>query len=131
MRWPIAWHARFPRSPTFLRELVRAARPSALQEFAELERFAGRRLDAWDVTFYSERLQQSRYSVSQEELREYLPLSRVLQGLFEVAEKLFDVRIRERSGVQVWHPDAALLRGAVPQRSAAGEFLPGRVCPPA
>ncbi|MGA8709280.1 MAG: M3 family metallopeptidase [Steroidobacteraceae bacterium] len=95
-----------PEVTTFLRELVRAARPSAQEEFAELERFAGRRLEAWDVTFYSERLQQSRYSVSQEELREYLPLTRVLQGLFEVAEKLFDVRIRERGGVQVWHPDA-------------------------
>jgi oligopeptidase A len=41
--------------------------------------FAGRKLDAWDITFYSERLQQSRYSVSQEELRDYLPLPRVLR----------------------------------------------------
>jgi oligopeptidase A len=95
-----------PEVTTFLRELVRSARPSALQEFAELERFAGHRLEAWDVTFYSERLQQSRYSISQEELREYLPLTHVLQGLFEVAEKLFDVCIREREGVPLWHPDA-------------------------
>ncbi|HEY6452142.1 MAG TPA: M3 family metallopeptidase, partial [Steroidobacteraceae bacterium] len=85
-----------PEVTDFLRALVRAAKPTAAKELAELERFAGRKLEAWDITFYSERLQQSRYSVSQEELREYLPLPRVLQGLFEVAERLFDVRIRER-----------------------------------
>jgi oligopeptidase A len=89
----------------FLRGLARAARPAGLAEFAELERFAGRRLDPWDVTYYSERLQQSRYAVSQEALREYLPLPHVLAGLFELAEKLFDVRIRERRGVPAWHPD--------------------------
>src|SRR6204780_4599227 len=95
----------------FLRELVRTAKPAGAAEFAELERFAGRKLNAWDVTFYSERLQQSRYSVTQEELRDYLPLPRVLQGLFEVAEKLFDVRIRERTGEPVWHPDVRYFEG--------------------
>jgi oligopeptidase A len=94
-----------PEVTDFLRALVRAAKPAGAAELAELEQFAGRKLEAWDITFYSERLQQSRYSVSQEELRDYLPLPRVLQGLFEVAEKLFDVRIRERSGVAVWHAD--------------------------
>ncbi|HWW20704.1 MAG TPA: M3 family metallopeptidase, partial [Steroidobacteraceae bacterium] len=89
----------------FLNDLVRSAKVAGAHEFAELEQFAGRKLNAWDVTFYSERLQQQRYCVSQEELREYLPLPRVLEGLFEVAEKLFDVRIRERRGVALWHPD--------------------------
>ncbi|HXY76857.1 MAG TPA: M3 family metallopeptidase [Steroidobacteraceae bacterium] len=89
----------------FLHELARAARPAAQAEFAELEAFAGRRLAAWDVGFYAERLQRQRFSVSQEELRPYFPLPRVLHGLFEVAERLFGVRISERSGVAVWHPD--------------------------
>ena len=89
----------------FLEELARAARPAAAREFEELEDFAGRRLEAWDVGFYAERLQRERYAVSQEELRPYFPLPRVLSGLFEVAERLFDVRIHERSGALVWHPD--------------------------
>lgn len=94
-----------PEVTGFLHDLVQSAKPAGAHEFAELEEFAGRKLNAWDVTFYSERLQQQRYSVSQEELREFLPLPRVLEGLFEVAQKLFDVRIRERPGVAVWHPD--------------------------
>jgi oligopeptidase A len=111
-----------PEVITFLRELVRAARPAALSELEELERFAGRRLDAWDVTFYSERLQQSRFSISQEELRDYFPLDRVLKGLFEVAEQLFDVRIRQRSAVPVWHPDARYYEVQSPGGAALASF---------
>ncbi|HEY3808764.1 MAG TPA: M3 family metallopeptidase [Steroidobacteraceae bacterium] len=106
----------------FLRQLVRAARLTAAAELAELEQFAGRRLDAWDVTYYSERLQQNRFAVSQEELRDYLPLTRVLQGLFDVAEKLFDVRIRERSGVEVWHPDARYFEVQAPSGAPLASF---------
>jgi oligopeptidase A len=89
----------------FLEQLARSARPAARAEFAELEAFAGRPLAAWDVGFYAERLQRERYAISQEELRPYFPLTRVLEGLFEVAERLFEVRIRERQGAPSWHPD--------------------------
>ncbi len=103
---------------TFLHQLAAAARTAARAEFAELEAFAGRPLSAWDVGFYSERLQCERFSVSQEELRPYFPLPRVLGGLFEVAERLFGVAIRERQGAPVWHPDARLF-----DISAGGEAV--------
>ena len=89
----------------FLRELARAARPAAQREYTELEAYAGQTLEAWDVTFWSERLQRERHSVSQEELRPYFPLPRVLQGLFDVAQRLFGVTIRERTDVPKWHAD--------------------------
>jgi oligopeptidase A len=91
---------------SFLHDMATAARPAALRELAELQEFAGRRLDAWDVAFYSERLQEQRYKVSQEELRPWFPLGRVLVGLFAVIERLFDVKILARDGVALWHPDA-------------------------
>src|SRR4029077_21064134 len=106
----------------FLHELARAARPAALSEFAELEAFAGRKLAAWDLGFYAERLQRQRFSVSQEELRPYFPLPRVLAGLFEVAERLFGVRIRERPGAPVWHPDARLFDIENNRGEAVGSF---------
>ena len=90
---------------SFLRQLAAAARGSAAAELAELEAYAGRPLEAWDITYYSERLQESRFQVSQEELREYLPLPRVLASLFEVAERLYGVRLAERHDISVWHPD--------------------------
>src|SRR5688572_3183655 len=90
----------------FLRRLARVAKPAAQREVAELEAFAGRKVDPWDVTYYSEKLQAKLFSITQEELRPYFPLPRVLEGLFAVAGKLFGVKIVERAGMPVYHPDA-------------------------
>lgn len=113
----------------FLRELGDAARPFARRELEELEAFAANtqgvrsvRLAPWDVSFYSEQLQRSRFSISQEELRPYFPLPRVLTGLFDVAGQLFDVRIRERQGVSVWHPDVRYFVIEDPQGRPVGSF---------
>jgi oligopeptidase A len=106
----------------FLHELARAARPAAVAEFAELEDFAGRSLAAWDVGFHSERLQRSRFAVSQEELRPYFPLPRVLGGLFAVAGRLFGVRIRERPGVPAWHEDVRFFDIESPAGARVGSF---------
>jgi oligopeptidase A len=105
----------------FLRKLARVAKPAAVREYAELEAFAGRRLNAWDVSFFSEKLQASLFSISQEELRPYFPLPRVLAGLFSVAERLFGVQIVERQGVPVWHADARFFE----IRDAAGTVRAG------
>jgi len=90
----------------FLRKLVGSARSAAQREFAELEAFAGRKLNAWDVGYFAEKLQASLFSITQEEIRPYFPLPRVLEGLFAVAEKLFGVKIVERNGIPMYHPDA-------------------------
>ena len=57
----------------FLDDLARRCLPAARQEFSDLEEFAGRKLNAWDMAFYGERLQESRFRVSQEALRPYFP----------------------------------------------------------
>jgi oligopeptidase A len=90
----------------FLHQLAQVAKPAARREFAELEKFAGRRLNAWDVAYYAEKLQQQLFSITQEELRPYFPLPRVLEGLFGVAEQLFGVKIVERPGIPMYHADA-------------------------
>ena len=106
----------------FLRELATAARTTARAEFAELEEFAGRKLAAWDVGFYAERLQRERFAISQEQLRPYFPLPRVLDGLFGVAERLFGVRMREQSGAPVWHPDVRFFEIVGAGGEALGSF---------
>jgi oligopeptidase A len=70
----------------------------------------------------------SRYSVSQEELRPYFPLPKVLTGLFEVAERLFGVRIRERQNAPVWHADVRFfeIENSTGQPSAASISMPTR-----
>jgi oligopeptidase A len=105
----------------FLHELARIAKPAAAREYAELEAFAGRRLNAWDVGYYAEKMQAKLFSISQEELRAYFALPRVLAGLFAVAERLFGVKIVERSGVPVWHADARFFE----IRDGGGKILAG------
>ena len=89
----------------FLRRLARLCRPYAQREFAELESFAGMELEAWDVAFYSERLKRERLAISEEDLRPYFPLPRVLDGLFAVAQRLYGIRIEPRTDVETYHPD--------------------------
>jgi oligopeptidase A len=97
--------AKNPKQVTsFLDDLARRCLPAGRQEFSDLEEFAGRKLNAWDVAFYSEKLQESRFKVSQEALRPYFPLPKVLAGLFALTERLYGITVRERNGVSVWHP---------------------------
>lgn len=94
----------------FLADLADRARPQAQRELEELREFARHHfgideLATWDIGYYSEKLRQHRYQLSQEELRPYFPLSRVLPGLFAVVERLFGITIRPLNGIDLWHPD--------------------------
>lgn len=65
----------------------------------------------WDSGFWSERLRESRYSINQEELRPYFALPNVLEGLFSLAEKLFEIKVRRADGeVPTWHEDVEFFR---------------------
>ncbi|MGD9356416.1 MAG: oligopeptidase A, partial [Chromatiales bacterium] len=94
----------------FLNDLARRSRPQAEQEFAELEAWARDehgidKLQAWDVAYYAEKLRKVRYNISQEELKPYFPQQMVVQGMFDVVSRLFDVSIEQTDGVDTWHPD--------------------------
>jgi oligopeptidase A len=89
----------------FLQRLAQVSRPAAEREFDELQRFAGRPLAAWDVAYWSERLKNERLQVSEEALRPYFPLPRVLAGLFTVLSRLYGVRVVANPEVEAYHPD--------------------------
>ncbi|MET0067315.1 MAG: oligopeptidase A [Candidatus Thiodiazotropha sp.] len=94
----------------FLNDLARRSRPQAEQELQELRDFARSEygvteLEAWDIGYYSEKLRQFRYEISQEELKPYFPETRVVPGMFAVVERLYGIEIRPVEGVDVWHPD--------------------------
>ena len=102
-----------------LEELRTAAWPAAehdLEELRALARDAGAAeaatgLALWDVPFWAERLRERRYAYSDEELRPYFPLPRVLDGLFGLAHRLFAVTVRAADGqAPVWHPDVRFFR---------------------
>lgn len=95
---------------SFLEQLAQRSLEVARKELQEVRAFAKEQdglgeLEAWDVAYYSEKLRQQRYSVSQEELKPYFPAPAVVQGMFEVVQRLYGLKIREHKGVPVWHED--------------------------
>ncbi len=97
---------------SFLRDLAVRSKPFAEQDLAELKAFAAEQglddLQSWDVGYYSEKLRQQRYSISQEEVRAWFPVDKVLTGLFAIVQKLYGIEIRELKGFDTWHPDVRL-----------------------
>ncbi|WP_067215552.1 oligopeptidase A [Marinomonas gallaica] len=97
----------------FLDDLAVKSKPSAEQDLADLKAFAKQEhgiesLNAWDVGYYAEKLREQKFSISQEVLRPYFPINKVLSGLFYTAQTLFDVDIREESGFDTYHNDVQL-----------------------
>ena len=108
----------------FLRDLAQRARPFAERDLAELRAFAAEKLglpelQAWDIAYASEALKQARYSFSDNEVKQYFALPRVLDGLFGLVERLFGVSITEDQA-EGWHPDVRFYR------ISAGDRLVGQ-----
>ena len=101
-----------------LESLRNVSYDAARDDLDSLQEFAAQRgaeeagqLCHWDMAFWAERLREARYAYSEEELRPYFPLPRVLDGLFTLAGRLFGVTIRAADGeADVWHPDVRFFR---------------------
>jgi oligopeptidase A len=99
---------------TFLRDLAKKARPFAEQDLADLRAFAADHLgiqdpQAWDWPYIGEKLKEARYAFSEQEVKPYFTAPKVLAGLFQIVETLFEVAIR-RDNAPVWHPGVEFYR---------------------
>jgi oligopeptidase A len=78
----------------------------ALQEFvAEKTGRASEPLEPWAMDYWAEVMRRENFQFDEEELRAYFPIDGVIEGMFQIAEILFSVDIRERAGIEVWHPE--------------------------
>jgi len=102
-----------------LDELLSASHGAAVRDLEELRAFmrdCGAAAEAaeirqWDVPYWSERLREARYDYSEEQIRKYFPLPRVLEGLFSLAKRLFAVGVTPADGeAPVWHPDVRFFK---------------------
>lgn len=111
------------RALAFIEDMKSRAQAAFARECRELEEFKARQLGqpaatlkAWEVGFWAEKLRQERYAFDEEALRPYLPMDRVIAGLFELVERVFGLRTTERpsfaeasgrpaDGVETWHPE--------------------------
>ena len=88
----------------FLADIAKKSKPFAQKDWDELQAFANTELQPWDIPYYSEKLKQARYSFSENELKQYFPLPKVLEGLFGVIQTLFGVKIHQ-ADLPTWHAD--------------------------
>ncbi len=94
----------------FLDDLVAKSHPQAIAEYKELQAYAQdklglEKLEPWDVAYAAEKLKQAEYAISDEELRPYFPVPKVMEGLFDIAGKLFNVSFVENKNLSKWHDD--------------------------
>ncbi|GLX83772.1 oligopeptidase A [Thalassotalea loyana] len=94
----------------FLNNLADKSKAQGQADYDEIITFAKNKfgkdnLQAWDLPYYSEKLKQDRYAISDEQLRPYFPEERAVNGLFTVVNKLFNITIEPRDNVDTWHQD--------------------------
>lgn len=95
---------------SFLNELLEKAKPAAEREFKQLEDFAKKldgidRLEKWDSSYYSEKLKQELFNLDDEKLKPYFKLENVINGVFKVAENLFDLQFEEVNDIEKYHEE--------------------------
>ncbi len=99
---------------SFLRDLASRAKPFAERDLAELKDFAAtelglRQLEPWDMAYASEKLRQSRYAFSEQEVKQYFPEPKVIEGLFSLIRNLYGVSIKQEAAPS-WHPSVSFYR---------------------
>lgn len=94
----------------FLDELLEKAKPAAEIEFEELNAFAKKtdqieKLQKWDVAYYSEKLKQSKFDLDEEQLKPYFELNKVVDGVFTIADKLYQLHFKKTTTIDVYHEE--------------------------
>ncbi len=94
---------------SFLNELMIKAKPAALREFKQLSEFAKKDgidiLQKWDGAFYAEKLKKELFNFDEEELKPYFKLENVLNGVFTISHKLYNLNFEEVNGIDKYHED--------------------------
>ena len=94
-----------------LNDLITAYKPTAQKEVAAIEKMARKtegkdfKLEPWDFGFYSHKLQLEKYNLDAEMLRPYFELSKVIDGVFGLANRLYGISFKENKDIPVYHPD--------------------------
>ncbi|MBO5602399.1 MAG: M3 family metallopeptidase [Prevotella sp.] len=94
-----------------LDDLIDAYKPTAIEEYHELEMMAREKegkdfkMMPWDQSFYAHKLQLKKFKLDQEMLRPYFELSKVIDGVFGLAHRLYGITFKENKEIPVYHPD--------------------------
>ena len=112
----------------FLHDLASRSKPYARKDLDEIKQYAKQQhgiddLQPWDITYYSEKLRQHEYSITQEQLKPYFPEPVVLEGMFNIVKRLYGLNITQVDGVDTWHKDVKFFQITDEQGRLRGKFF--------
>ena len=111
----------------FLNDLAQRSKPHAQDDLDTLQRYASEHfsvdsLQPWDIPYYSEKLRQHQFDISQEQLKPYFPDTVVLKGMFDIVNRLYGLTIQEITGIDTWHPDVKFFEITDENGTLRGQF---------
>lgn len=112
----------------FLDDLLAKAKPAAEKEFEELTAFARKtdgieKLEKWDLAYYGEKLKQQKFKLDDNLLKPYFPLNQVIDGVFTIAHKLYDLNFEEVEDIEKYHQDVKTYRVYDAQKQLKAVFF--------
>ncbi|MBY0379442.1 MAG: oligopeptidase A, partial [Burkholderiales bacterium] len=112
----------------FLYELARKSKPYAISDLTELSQFVSNKfginhLEAWDIAFFSEKLQQEKYNYSTQELKQYFQLPTVTDGLFKLIYNLYQVKFQQIFNIPTWHTNVQVFAVTDVQNNIIGHLF--------
>ncbi|MEO0364600.1 MAG: M3 family metallopeptidase [Pseudomonadota bacterium] len=111
-----------PEVQAFLKDLAQRSRASAERELQTLTAAAGHAIEAWDVPYFLEVCKSRDFAISDEQLRPYFNVPAVLQGVFDLASRLFGVKFEAQPLTTAWHPDVRFFKVTDVQGQSIGGF---------
>ena len=112
----------------FLHDLAGRSKPYAEKDLDAVQQYARQHhsvetLQPWDIAYYSEKLRQHEYAITQEELKPYFPEPVVLGGLFEIVKRLYGLNIKRVDNVDTWHKDVKFFEISDDHNQVRGKFF--------
>ena len=106
----------------FLQPIMDAAMRKAKEERADMEKLAGHKIEAWDWSYYAEKVRAQKYALDESQTKPYFQADSVLKGVFTAAERIYDIRIEPAPEVEVYTPGVTAYKLSEPDGSLIGIF---------
>ena len=106
----------------FLQPIMDAAMRKAREEKADMEKLAGHKIEAWDWSYYAEKVRAQKYALDESQTKPYFQADSVLKGVFTAAERIYDIRIEPAPEVEVYNPVVSAYKLSEPDGRLIGIF---------
>ncbi len=106
----------------FLQPIMDAAMRKAKEEMADMQKLAGHKIEAWDYSYYAEKVRAQKFALDESQTKPYFQADSVLKGVFTAAERIYGIKIEPAPEVEVYNPSVTAYKLSEPDGSLIGIF---------